>query len=156
MIEVGKQAPGFLLEDKNGVKVSLKDFKGKKVVLYFYPKDATSGASTCIKEACEFRDSFPKFKKADAVVIGISPDTVLMHKKFAKKFKLPFILLSDEQKKVLERYRVWKEKIMFGNKYMGVERTTFVIDEKGKVIKIFPKVRVKGHAEEVLKVLKII
>lgn len=154
MIEEGKKAPDFLLEDKHGSLVSLSDFKGKKVVLYFYPQDATSGASTCIKEACEFRDAFPKFKKIDAVVIGISPDTAAMHKKFSEKFKLPFILLSDEQKKVLKKYNVWKEKTLFGNKYMGVERTTFVIDEKGNIIKIFSKVRVKDHAENVLKILK--
>ncbi|MGK9477856.1 thioredoxin-dependent thiol peroxidase [Melioribacter sp. OK-6-Me] len=151
MIEEGKKAPAFTLPDQNGKKISLKDFNGKKVVLYFYPKDNTSG---CTKEACDFRDAFPDFQKIDAVVIGISPDSVESHRKFADKYKLPFILLSDEKKEVLEKYGVWKEKSLYGKKYMGVERTTVIIDENGKIIKIFPKVKVNGHSEEVLKAIQ--
>jgi peroxiredoxin Q/BCP len=151
MPEVGKKAPDFTLLDQDGKKVSLKDFTGKKVVLYFYPKDNTSG---CTKEACNFRDEFPKFKKSDAVIIGISPDSVNSHKKFAEKYNLPFTLLSDEDKKVLEKYEVWKEKSMYGRKYMGVERTTYVIDENGKIKKIFNKVKVDGHNKEVMEALK--
>lgn len=151
MLEVGKKAPDFVLPDQDGKKVSLKDFKGKKVVLYFYPKDNTSG---CTREACNFRDEFPKFKKSSAVIIGVSPDSVSSHKKFAEKYELPFTLLSDEDKKVLQMYDVWKEKSMYGKKYMGVERTTYIIDENGKIKKIFNKVKVDGHNEEVMKALK--
>lgn len=151
MLEVGKKAPDFALPDQDGNKVSLKDFAGKKVVLYFYPKDNTSG---CTKEACNFRDDFPKFKKSSAVILGISPDSVNSHKKFAEKYNLPFILLSDEDKKVLEKYNVWKEKSMYGRRYMGVERTTYIIDENGKIKKIFNKVKVDGHNQEVMDALK--
>lgn len=151
MLEVGKKAPDFVLPNQDGKKVSLKDFKGKKIVLYFYPKDNTSG---CTKEACNFRDEFPKFKKSSAVIIGVSPDSVGSHKKFAEKYDLPFMLLADEDKKVLQLYDVWKEKSMYGKKYMGVERTTFIIDENGKIKKIFNKVKVDGHNEEVMKALK--
>lgn len=151
MLQEGKKTPKFTLFDSNGVRISLDDFKGWKVVLYFYPKDMTSG---CTKEACDFRDEFPDFKKIKTAVIGISPDSVESHKKFSDKYKLPFILLSDEKKSVVEKYGVWKEKSMYGKKYMGVERTTFVIDENGIIKKIFPKVKVDGHVEEVKKVLK--
>ncbi len=151
MLMVGKKAPAFKLMDANNVKVSLADFKGKKVVLYFYPKDMTSG---CTQEACDFRDGMPDFKKIKTVVIGISPDSVESHKKFIDKYELPFILLSDDKKEVVEKYGVWKEKSMYGKKYMGVERTTFVIDEEGIIKNIFPKVKVAGHIEEVLKALK--
>ncbi len=151
MPEIGKKAPSFSVFDSNGVKVSLSDFKGRKVVLYFYPKDNTSG---CTKEACDFRDFFPDFKKLKAAVIGISPDSVESHKKFVQKLNLPFILLSDEKKEVVQKYGVWKEKSMYGKKYMGVERTTFVINEEGKIVKIFPKVKVDGHVEEVIRALK--
>ncbi len=151
MIEENKKAPQFTLPDQNGKKVSLKDFAGKKVVLYFYPKDNTPG---CTKEACDFRDSIEDFKKIKAVVLGVSPDSVESHKKFAEKYDLPFPLLSDPDKKVLQKYGVWKEKSMYGRKYMGVERTTVVIDEKGKILKIFPRVKVKGHVDEVKKVLQ--
>ncbi len=151
MLEIGKKAPSFLLMDTNGVKVSLNDFKGWKVVLYFYPKDMTSG---CTKEACDFRDIFPNFKKVKTVVIGISADSVESHKKIESKYKLPFTLLSDEKKEVVTKYGVWKEKSMYGRKYMGIERTTFIIDENGLIKKIFPRVKVVGHVEEVLKVLK--
>lgn len=151
MLKEGNKAPAFTLPDKNGKKVALKDFEGKKVVLYFYPKDMTSG---CTKEACDFRDSHPDFKKTKTVVLGVSADSVESHKKFSDKHELPFTLLSDEDKKVVEKYGVWKEKSMYGRKYMGIERTTVIIDEKGKVQKIFPKVKVKGHVEEVLAELR--
>jgi thioredoxin-dependent peroxiredoxin len=151
MIEAGKKAPAFSLPDSDGNKRSLKEFLGQKIILYFYPKDDTPG---CTTEACDFRDSFPKFKSDGVVVIGISPDSPKSHKKFADKFELPFILLSDEKKEILEKYDVWKEKTMYGRKYMGVERTTIIIDEKGIVRKIYPKVKVTGHIEEVYNDLK--
>jgi peroxiredoxin Q/BCP len=150
MPEVGKKAPSFTLKNSNGEKVSLSDFKGKKVVLYFYPKDMTSG---CTQEACDFRDSFPNFSKLKAVVLGVSADSVESHRKFADKYNLQFTLLSDENKEVVEKYGVWKEKSMYGKKYMGIERTTFIIDEDGKIKNIFPKVKVTGHVEEVMKAL---
>lgn len=151
MLEVGKKAPDFSLLDQDGKKVSLKDFLGKKIILYFYPKDDTSG---CTKEACSFRDEFPKFKKTHAVILGVSPDSIKSHKKFIDKYDLPFSLLADEEKKVLEKYGVWKEKSMYGRKYMGVERTTFIIDVEGKIKKIFNKVKVDGHNKEVMEALK--
>lgn len=151
MIETGKKAPDFSLLNQDGKKISLKDFLGKKVVLYFYPKDDTSG---CTKEACNFRDEFPKFTKTKAVILGVSPDSVKSHKKFAEKYDLNFDLLADEEKKVVEKFEVWKEKSMYGRKYMGVERTTFIIDEKGKIKTIFNKVKVDGHNKEVLEALK--
>ncbi|MCB9209991.1 MAG: thioredoxin-dependent thiol peroxidase [Ignavibacteriales bacterium] len=153
MIEVGKKAPAITLLDGNGNKRTLKEFEGKKIVLYFYPKDDTSG---CTAEACDFRDSFPKFNKTKAEIIGVSPDSVASHKKFAEKYELPFILLSDEEKKVVEKYGVWKEKSMYGKKYMGVERTTVLIDGKGIIRKIYPKVKVSGHVDEVTKDLEAI
>lgn len=151
MIEEGKKAPDFKLKNQEGKTISLNDFKGRNVVLYFYPKDNTSG---CTKEACNFRDEFPRFKNIDAVILGVSPDSVESHKKFAEKYDLPFNLLSDEEKNVLELYGVWKEKSMYGRKYMGVERTTVVIGEDGKIKKIFSKVKVDGHNDEVLEALK--
>jgi peroxiredoxin Q/BCP len=151
MLEEGKKAPAFSLFNQDGNKISLKDISGKKIVLYFYPKDDTSG---CTKEACSFRDAFPKFKKSDAIILGISPDSVKSHKKFAEKYDLNFDLLADEDKKVVQLYNVWKEKSMYGKKYMGVERTTFIINEKGKIKKIFSKVKVDGHEKEVLEALK--
>lgn len=151
MIEVGKKAPAITLLDGDGKKRSLKEFIGSKVIIYFYPKDNTSG---CTAESCDFRDEFPRFKKANSVIIGVSPDSVESHKKFAEKFQLPFILLSDENKTVLEKYGVWQEKSMYGRKYMGVVRTTFLIDEKGIIRKIYPKVKVNGHVEEVAKDIK--
>ncbi|GBD88132.1 putative peroxiredoxin bcp [bacterium BMS3Abin03] len=151
MVEEGKKAPAFILKDQDGKKVSLNDFKGKNVVLYFYPKDNTSG---CTKEACNFRDEFPKFGKLKAVILGVSPDSVESHKNFAEKYNLPFTLLSDEKKKVLEKYGVWKEKNMYGRKYIGVERSTFIIDKNGKVQRIFRKVKVADHNKEVMEALK--
>ncbi len=151
MVEIGKKAPAIALPDAEGNKRTLKEFLGKKVVLYFYPKDNTSG---CTPEACDFKDAFPNFGKSKAVIIGLSPDSVQSHKKFAEKYELPFILLSDEDKKVLEKYGVWKEKSMYGRKYMGVERTTVLVDEKGIIRKIYPKVKVNGHVDQVAKDLK--
>lgn len=146
-LDEGRKAPDFTLQDDKGVKVKLSALKGKKVVLYFYPKDDTPG---CTKEACSFRDGFKEIQKKGAVVLGVSPDSVESHKKFKEKFHLNFPLLSDSGKKVVSAYGVWKQKSLYGRKYMGVERTTFVIDEAGKVKKIFPKVKVDGHYEEVL------
>lgn len=143
----GSTAPGFTLKDDAGEDVSLKDFKGKTVVLYFYPKDDTPG---CTKEACDFRDNEKQFKKKDAVILGVSADPVESHGKFKKKYGLPFQLLSDPDKKMIQSYGVWKEKSMYGKKYMGIERTTFVIGPDGKIVKIYPKVSVTGHIEEVL------
>lgn len=146
MIEVGKKSPAFTLPDKDGNKISLKDFLGKKVVLYFYPKDMTSG---CTTEACDFRDAYADFEQLDAVIIGVSKDSGKSHQKFIDKHELPFILLSDEETKVNQKYDVWKEKSMYGRKYFGTVRTTFIIDEKGKVVKIFSRVKVKNHVNEV-------
>lgn len=151
MLEVDTKAPQFSLLNQDGKEVSLKDYLGKKIVLYFYPKDNTPG---CTKEACSFRDAFPKFNKSDVIIIGISPDSVSSHKKFAEKYRLSFDLLADEDKKVVQLYGVWKEKSMFGRKYLGVERTTFIIDEKGRIKDIFKKVKVIGHAKEVIEALK--
>lgn len=147
----GKKAPLFTLPDGKGKKIALKDLIGKPVVIYFYPKDMTSG---CTVEACDFRDAHPDFKKLKTTVLGISRDSVDSHKKFSDKYELPFPLLSDEAGKVTEKYGVWKEKSMYGKKYMGIERTTFVLDKNGKIAKKFPKVKVKGHVDEVMKVIK--
>lgn len=151
MITEGSKAPSFALLNQDGNEVSLASLTGKKVVLYFYPKDDTPG---CTKEACAFRDNLPKFDTSNAVVLGVSPDSVKSHKKFVEKYNLPFQLLSDESKTMLSEYDVWKEKSMYGKKYMGVERTTVIIDEEGIIKKIFPKVKVEGHAEEVLEIVK--
>lgn len=151
MLEVGDKAPAFSVLADNGEKVSLKDFKGQPVVLYFYPKDDTPG---CTQEGCDLRDAFPRFKKAKAVILGVSKDTVEKHKKFKAKYGFPFLLLSDDEGKMCEAYGVWKEKSLYGRKYMGIERTTFVIDEAGKIAKIFPKVKVTGHAAEVEQAVK--
>jgi len=151
MVEEGKKAPAIKLKDQNGKQVTLNDFKGKNVVMYFYPKDNTSG---CTAQACNFRDEFPDFKKMKAVILGVSPDSVESHKKFAEKYSLPFRLLSDEKKQTVEKYGVWKEKSMYGRKYMGVERSTFIIDKTGKVRKVFRKVKVVEHNKEVKEALK--
>jgi peroxiredoxin Q/BCP len=150
MLEVGSKAPQFTLQSQEGQKVSLKDFLGKKVVLYFYPKDDTPG---CTKEACSFTDNYSKMKKQGAVVLGISADSVESHKKFQKKYNLSIDLLSDPNKEVINKYGVWKEKNMYGKKSMGIERTTFLIDEQGKIAKIFPRVKVEGHTEAILQEL---
>jgi peroxiredoxin Q/BCP len=150
MLKEGAKAPAFSLPADDGSTVALKDLKGKKVVLYFYPKDDTSG---CTVEACEFRDAWASVKKKGAVVLGVSPDGVASHGKFRKKFALPFTLLADEDHAVAEAYGVWGEKSMYGRKYFGILRTTFVIDEAGRVAKVFEKVKPKGHAAEVLAAL---
>lgn len=147
MLEVGKKAPSFTLLDQNGKKHSLKDYLGKKVVLYFYPKDNTSG---CTKEACSFKELYPHFMEKGAVVIGISKDSVKSHKNFEEKYELPFILLSDEDTEVIQKYDVWKEKSMYGRKYMGIERSTYLIDEKGKIIKAYQKVKPSDNPKDVL------
>jgi peroxiredoxin Q/BCP len=150
-LKVGDKAPAFKLKNQDAKLFSLADLKGKPFVLYFYPKDDTSG---CTKEACNFRDEFPKFEKLKAEIIGISADSVESHKKFAEKYNLPFDLLSDEKKEVVEKYGVWQEKSMYGKKYMGIVRTTFIIDATGKISKIFPKVKVDEHNSEVMEALK--
>ena len=150
-IEPGAKAPDFTLPTDGGGSVTLSKLKGKKVVLYFYPKDDTSG---CTAEACGFRDSFPNFRKIDADIIGVSRDSVAAHDKFKKKYELPFTLGADTEGKVTEAYGVWVEKSMYGRKYMGIERTTFLIDEKGVVRNVWHKVKVPGHVDEVMKAAK--
>ncbi len=151
-VKIGQKAPAFSLPNQDGKLVRLSDFKGKKVVLYFYPKDDTPG---CTKESCAFRDGLEEIHASGAVVLGISADSVDSHKKFVKKFNLNFPLLSDEKKTVVQAYGVWKEKSLYGRKFMGIERTTFIIDEQGKLDDIFPKVKVDGHLEEVLAELDV-
>ena len=146
-VEVGKKAPAFEMPTDGEGTVSLKAMKGKKFVLYFYPKDDTPG---CTTEACAFRDNLPAFEGIDAEIIGVSKDTPAKHDKFKAKYELPFTLASDTDGSVCEAYGVWVEKNMYGRKYMGIERSTFLIDETGKVREIWRKVRVKGHAETVL------
>ena len=150
-VEVGKQAPDFELKANTGETVKLSDFRGKYVVVYFYPKDMTPG---CTTQACDFRDNHESFKELDAVILGISPDPIDRHQKFIDKHDLPFLLLGDEDHKVAEVYDVWKLKKMFGKEYMGIERSTFLIDKDGNVMKEWRKVRVKGHVEEALEYLK--
>jgi peroxiredoxin Q/BCP len=150
MVEVGKKAPDFTLPDFKGNKHKLSDYQGKPVVLYFYPKDDTPG---CTKEACSFRDNFSDYKKAGIVVLGVSVDDEKSHEKFVNKYELPFTLLSDKNKKVVEKYGVWKEKNMYGKKYWGTERKTFLIDEDGKIAHIFNKIKTDTHAEDVLEIL---
>ena len=147
MLKEGGRAPAFSTTDGDGNKVSLKDYRGEKVVLYFYPKDDTPG---CTKEACSFRDAFSDFKKRGIDVLGVSPDNEASHKKFAAKFKLPFTLLTDPDHKIADSYGVYGEKKFMGRTYMGVIRTTFLIDEQGKIKKIFAKVKPDEHAQEVL------
>jgi thioredoxin-dependent peroxiredoxin len=150
-LKEGNKAPAFSGKDQNGNKVSLSDYKGKKVVLYFYPEDDTP---TCTIQACNLRDNYSLLKKNGFEVIGISPDDTVKHKKFETKFDLPFILIADTGHTILEKYGVWDQKQMFGHKYMGVLRTTFVIDEKGVIKKIFLRPKNKAHAEEILAALK--
>ena len=145
--EIGKPAPTFSKPTDGGGTLSLKDLKGKKVILYFYPKDDTPG---CTKEACGFRDALPDFGVADAEVIGVSKDSAAKHDKFKAKYDLPFTLVSDEDGEICEAYGTWVEKSMYGKKYMGIDRATFLIDEKGVVRRVWRKVKVPGHVEEVL------
>ncbi|MBU0475933.1 MAG: thioredoxin-dependent thiol peroxidase [Bacteroidetes bacterium] len=149
-VSENKKAPQFSLPDSDGNLVKLKQFLGQKVVLYFYPKDNTSG---CTAEACDFNNSLKEFDKIKTKVLGLSKDSPKSHIKFRDKFDLNFTLLSDETTEIIQKYGVWKEKSMYGKKYMGVERTTFIIDEKGKIEKIFPKVKVNGHVQEILNYL---
>jgi len=151
MIAESKKAPAIKLKNQDGKVIALTDFKDQNIVLYFYPKDNTSG---CTTEACNFRDEFPKFGKLNAVILGVSPDSVESHKKFADKFNLPFDLLSDDNKEVVNKYDVWKEKSMYGRKYMGVVRSTFIIDKNKVIRKIFSKVKVANHNKEVMEALK--
>ncbi|MCC6350522.1 MAG: thioredoxin-dependent thiol peroxidase [Candidatus Eisenbacteria bacterium] len=145
---IGKPAPDFTLPSSSGESVSLKSFKNhKSVVLYFYPKDDTPG---CTKEACGFRDLTAEFEKAGAVILGVSNDPVDSHAKFRDKFKLPFELLADEDASVSKAYGVYKQKNLYGKKYMGIERTTFIIDRTGRIAQIYPKVKVEGHVADVL------
>ena len=147
MPEVGKKAPAFSLPDQDGKRVTLSDFKGKAVVLYFYPKDDTPG---CTQEACDFRDASAALRKAGAVVLGVSPDDSTRHGKFAAKFKLPFPLLADTEHAVALAYGAWAEKSMYGRKYMGIVRSTFLIGPDGVLARVWPKVKVKGHVDDVL------
>jgi peroxiredoxin Q/BCP len=151
LIAEGDKAPSFSLPADDGTTVTRDSLVGKNVVFYFYPKDDTSG---CTKEACDFRDAFPRFGKLDAVVIGVSPDSLESHRKFRKKYDLPFRLLSDEGHQLADTFGVWKEKSLYGRKYMGIERTTVIIDRKGRIAKVFPKVKVPGHAQEVEKAVR--
>lgn len=146
-ITIGTQAPDFTLPASNGEPVQLSDLRGKNVVLYFYPKDMTPG---CTTQACDFRDAHELFAASNTVIVGVSPDPVKRHLKFIEKESLPFLLLADEEHAVSELYGVWKEKSMYGKKFWGIERTTFLIDKEGNIAKIYPKVKVKGHIESVL------
>ena len=147
MLEVGTKAPAFTLPDKDGNAVSLSDFLGKKIVLYFYQRDNTSG---CTRQACAFAKNYEGFKQKDVVVIGVSKDSVASHQKFAEKYDLPFILLSDPERQAIEAYGVWQEKKNYGKVSMGVVRSTYVIDEQGLIEKVMPKVKPDTNAEEIL------
>lgn len=150
-LKLGATAPAINLPDQDGKQHKLSDYKGKWVLIYFYPKDDTPG---CTKEACAIRDNFPKFGKLKAVVLGISVDSVTKHKKFADKYNLPFTLLADENKEVVEKYGVWAEKSMFGVKYQGILRNSFLVDPNGKIVRIYEKVKPADHADQVLNDLK--
>ena len=150
-LEIGDKAPDFTLPGDGGGKLSLRALRGKPVILYFYPKDDTSG---CTAEACGFRDALPDFSKSAAAVIGISKDSVASHDKFKQKYRLPFPLASDADSDVCERYEVWKKKSMYGRTYMGIERSTFLIDDKGVLRGIWRKVKVPGHVGEVLQAVR--
>ena len=147
-LKEGDKAPAFTGNDQNGKKISLSGFKGKKVVLFFYPEDDTP---TCTIQACNLRDNFPLLKKNGFEVLGVSPDDEKKHKKFEAKFQLPFTLIADPDHAIIDKYGVWGEKQLYGRKYMGLHRTTFLIDEKGAIRKIFLRPRNKQHAEEIIK-----
>lgn len=151
MLEIGTKAPDFTLPDQDGNLVSLHDFLGKKVVLYFYPRDNTAG---CTKQACAFAEKHPDFQALDAVVIGISKDTVASHRKFADKYSLPFLLLADPELEVLQTYGVWQEKKLYGKVSMGVVRSTYLIDEEGVIRAALPKVKPDANAQQMLELLK--
>ena len=146
-LQVGQLAPEFTLSDQDGKNHKLSDYRGRRVLIYFYPKDDTPG---CTQEACALRDNFPTFKKDQVEILGISADLIKSHKKFAEKYKLPFTILSDEEKKVVKDYGVWAKKKFMGREYFGINRTSFLIDAQGKIIKIYEKVQPAIHAEEVL------
>ena len=147
MLSIGTKAPDFTLQDQNGRERSLSEFRGQKVVLYFYSKDMTSG---CTKQACGFAELYPQFTEKGAVVIGVSKDTAASHKKFEEKYHLPFILLADPEKEAIQAYDVWKEKNMYGKATMGVVRTTYLIDESGVVVKAFTKVKAAENPQQML------
>ena len=151
MLEIGTKAPDFTLPDQNGDKHSLADDKGKKVILYFYPKDNTSG---CTKQACGFSDRYPQFKEKGAIVLGVSKDSVASHKKVEEKYGLPFTLLSDTELEVIKAYDVWKEKKNYGKVSMGVVRTTYLIDEEGIIVKAMDKVKAADNPQEMLEMLE--
>lgn len=151
MVREGEEAPDFTLQADDGKEVSLSDYRGKKVVLYFYPKDGTPG---CTREAIEFKEMAKEFERESAVILGVSKDSIKSHEKFKQKHDLPFTLLSDPEGKVLDLYGVWKKKSLYGRTFMGTERTTFLVDEKGIVIRTYRKVKVKGHAQVCLLDLK--
>lgn len=148
LLSVGDKAPDFSTFDQNGKRVSLQEFQGKKIILYFYPKDNTPG---CTKEACAFKDKISLFEAQNTVVIGVSVDTIKSHKSFVEKYQLPFTLLSDTDKDIVEAYKVWGEKTLYGKKYFGTNRVTYLIDELGNISAVFPKVKPEIHAEEILK-----
>ena len=150
LLSVGDKAPAFRTTDQDGKPVALSDFKGRKIVLYFYPKDDTPG---CTKEACSFRDNLGRVTSKGAIILGVSRDDTVSHVKFREKYDLNFPLLSDDKGRVTEAYGVWKKKNLYGREYFGIERTTFLIDEGGKVARIWPKVHVEGHTDEVLAAL---
>lgn len=150
MLEIGTKAPAFALPDQNGQVHTLEEFRGKKVVLYFYPKDNTSG---CTKQACGFGKLYPQFAEKGAVVVGVSKDSVSSHKKFEEKYSLPFILLSDTELSAIQAYDVWQEKNMYGKKTMGVVRTTYLIDEAGMIVKAFGKVKAVDNPKQMLEIL---
>ena len=151
LLAVGAQAPEFTTTDQDGEERSLSDFRGKKVILYFYPKDNTPG---CTKEACAFRDQFAAFRQLNVEILGVSVDSASSHKSFAQKYALPFTLLADPEKRLVEAYGVWAEKHLYGKKYMGTNRVTYVIDEAGKIAAVFPRVKTEKHAEELLTILR--
>lgn len=150
MLEVGTKAPDFTLPDQDGVEHSLSDYRGKKVILYFYPKDNTAG---CTKQACGFAEFYPQIREKDAVVLGVSKDSVASHKRFQEKFNLPFTLLSDPDHRVIEEYGVWQEKKNYGKTYMGIVRTTYLIDEEGTIISAKGKVKAASNPEDTLELL---
>ena len=150
MLEIGTKAPEFSLPDHNGQMHSLSDYRGKKVILYFYPADMSPG---CTNQACNFRDMYPQIQEKGAVVFGVNADSVESHKKFMEEHGLPFTLLSDPEKTVLQAYDVWKERSMFGKPVMGIERSTYLIDEEGTIVKTFAKVKPKDNARQMLKEL---
>ena len=147
MLEIGTKAPDFKLKDQNGIERSLSEFKGQKVILYFYPKDMTSG---CTKQACGFAERYPQIREKDAIVLGVSKDSVASHKKFEEKYGLPFPLLSDEKLEVIQAYDVWKEKTNYGKKYMGIVRSTYLIDENGIIVKALSNVKAADNPEQML------